>query len=238
MSDAWEAARKMAAKHSNQGGTFVRLANDGDKVVGAFCGEPFPREVHWAGDKYEDCAGPGCAHCEGGKKPGFRAMLNFFVPAESAMKVFEGSSAWYENVVRVRAKYGLDKWLFEIERHGGAGDPKTTYSVLPETRIDDAMAAKIAAAELHDLAALAGGGGGANGASSPAPTGRLIDPRAAGELVARLKALPRSQVDAFLSQFGVQRVRDIKASDQAAAEAFLARLEEPPSEPGEVDPFQ
>jgi hypothetical protein len=45
MSDAWERARKLADKHANQGSIFVRLANDGDKVVGAFRGEPHAREV-------------------------------------------------------------------------------------------------------------------------------------------------------------------------------------------------
>ncbi|MFB3852576.1 MAG: hypothetical protein ACE148_01995 [Vicinamibacterales bacterium] len=56
-------------------------------------------------------------------------MLNFYVPAENAMKVIEGGTVWFKDVLKIRDKYGLDKWLFEIERHGEAGSPKTTYSL-------------------------------------------------------------------------------------------------------------
>ena len=49
--------------------------------------------------------------------------------------------------------------------------------------------------------------------------------RVASELVGRLKALPRSDVEAFLAELGVKRVRDLKASDVAAAKKALDRLE-------------
>lgn len=129
---------------------FIRLAANGDKVVGAFVGEPFAREVVWTGERYETF--DPAVHTD--KRPSLRVMLNFFVPAESDMKVIEGSTVWFKDVLKVRGKYGLDKWLFEIERHGDAGDPKTTYSIMPEEKIDDAMRARIRDAEAHDLAAL------------------------------------------------------------------------------------
>ena len=48
MSNSWEHAEGMADKHSGSGsGLFVRLANHGDSVTGAFVGEPYAREVHW-----------------------------------------------------------------------------------------------------------------------------------------------------------------------------------------------
>ncbi len=37
------------------GGVYLRLANDGDKAVVAFCGEPHPREEHWTGKEYAPC---------------------------------------------------------------------------------------------------------------------------------------------------------------------------------------
>ena len=40
---------------------------------------------------------------------------------------------FFKDLVRVREKYGLEKWAFEIQRHGAAKDPKTTYSILPST---------------------------------------------------------------------------------------------------------
>jgi hypothetical protein len=245
MNNAWDRARSLAEQHANQGGIFVRLTNNGDKIVGAFCEEPFAREVVWTGERYETY--DPAVHTD--KRPSLRVMLNFFVPDEDAMKVIEGGTVWFKDVLKVRDKYGLDKWLFEIERHGESGDPKTTYSILPEEKIDDGMRARIAAAEPHDLAAIGNGESDAGDAKAKAPGGSQastarrtpngpIDPRAAGELVALLKALPRSDVDAFLAEFGIQRVRDLPASQEAAARAYIAkRTADQAPAATEIDPF-
>ena len=55
--------------------------------------------------------------------------------------------------------------------------------------------------------------------------------------MAKLKALTRSDVDAFLAEFGVQRVRDLEAKHEAAARAFIDQLLEKQAQPAEVDPF-
>lgn len=234
MSNAWEKAQSLADQHANSGGIFIRLTGNGDKVVGCFCGEPHAREVHWTGEKYEECTGDGCSHCAGSKRPSLRVMLNFYVPAESEMKIIEGGTTWFKDVIKVRDKYGLEKWLFEIERHGDSGDPKTTYSILPEEKIDDELRAKLAAAEPHDLANI---GNGESTEKAPAKSsGGHIDPRVAGELVAQLKTLQRSDVDAFLAEFKVQRVRDLRAGDEAKAKAYIAKLAAPAQE-AEIDPF-
>jgi hypothetical protein len=73
MASAWDRAKEMADRHAGTGGIFVRLANDGDKVVGVFCGEPDAREVHWTGERYEECAGEACAHCKAGTKVTLRS---------------------------------------------------------------------------------------------------------------------------------------------------------------------
>ena len=228
--NAWDRAAGMADQHANSGGIFIRLANNGDKVVGAFRGEPFPREVVWNGERYE--AFDPDLHT--GKRPSLRVMLNFFVPAEGEMKVIEGGTVWFKDVLKVRDKYGLDKWLFEIERHGESGDPKTTYSILPEEKIDAEMRARIDAAEPHELESI---GSGDEGDDDPP-----IDAETTAELVARLKALPRSDVNTFLEQFKVQRVRDLRTSDVEAARQLLgglevrARKQAAPAQ-AEVDPF-
>jgi hypothetical protein len=243
MTTAWEMATTMADKHANSGGIFVRLANNGDKIVGAFCGEPYAREVIWTGERYEQFDENNTAHQ--GKRPSLRVMLNFYVPAEGAMKVIEGGTVWFKDVLKVRDKYGLDKWLFEIKRHGEAGDPKTTYSILPEEKLDDDLRGQIAGAERYDLAALSSGDanadkGGDKGGDRPS-SGGPIDPRDASQLVGRLKQLPRSDVDAFLAEFGVKRVRDLKASDVAKARQALDRLEAAmraaDDEDDSIDPF-
>ena len=239
--NAWDAASRLADKHANQGGIFVRLTSNGDKIVGSFCGEPFAREVVWTGERYETY--DPSVHTD--KRPSLRVMLNFFVPAEGDMKVIEGGTNWFKDVLKVRDKYGLDKWLFEIERHGEAGDPKTTYSILPEEKLDDELRAGIAGADPHDLAALSSGDAtvsdksGDKAASKPS-AGGPIDPRDASQLVGRLKQLPRSDVDAFLAEFGVKRVRDLKASDVAKAKQTLDRREaamRADDEDDSIDPF-
>lgn len=240
MTTAWDLATTMADKHANSGGIFVRLAANGDKIIGAFCGEPYAREVIWTGERYEQFDDNNSAHQ--GKRPSLRVMLNFYVPAEGVMKVIEGGTVWFKDVLKVRDKYGLDKWLFEIERHGDAGDPKTTYSILPEEKLDDEMRARIAAAEPHDLKSI-GTGNDDDGAKASTTTKKSsnaagpIDPRVAGDLVAKLKALPRSDVDAFLAEFGVQRVRDLEAKHETAARAFIDQRLAKQSQPEEVDPF-
>ena len=237
--NAWDTASRLADKHANQGGIFVRLTSNGDKIVGAFCGEPFAREVVWTGERYETY--DPSVHTD--KRPSLRVMLNFFVPAEGDMKVIEGGTVWFKDVLKVRDKYGLDKWLFEIERHGDAGDPKTTYSILPEEKLDDEMRARIAAAEAHDLKSIGAGndedasGKGSTATKKSSNAAGPIDPRVAGDLVAKLKALPRSDVDAFLAEFGVQRVRDLEAKHETAARAFIDQLLTKQSQPEEVDPF-
>jgi len=239
--NAWDTASRLADKHANQGGIFVRLTSNGDKIVGAFGGEPFAREVVWTGERYETY--DPSVHTD--KRPSLRVMLNSFVPAEGDMKVIEGGTVWFKDVLKVRDKYGLDKWLFEIERHGEAGDPKTTYSILPEEKLDDDLRGQIAGADVHDLAALSSGDanadkGGDKPASKPS-SGGPIDPRDASQLVGRLKQLPRSDVDVFLAEFGVKRVRDLKASDVAKAKQALDRLEAAmraaDDEDDSIDPF-
>jgi len=223
----------MADKHASSGGIFIRLTGDGDKVIGAFCGEPFPREVVWTGDRYETFDPD--VHTD--KRPSLRVMINFYVPAEQDMKVIEGGTVWFKDVLKVRDKYGLDKWLFEVERHGEAGDPKTTYTILPEEKLDDAHKGEIAGAGVHDLGALVSGDGGGGGGEDPP-----IDAETAAGLVTRLKALPRSEVNTFLEQFKVQRVRDLQQSEVEAAGQLLGGLEarargQAAPAQTEVDPF-
>jgi hypothetical protein len=245
MSNGWDQAKGLADKHSGSGsGLFVRLANDRDKVVGVFVGDPYARETHWTGERYEVCTGEGCSICAEGKRPNLRVSMNFYVPAERDLKIIEGGVTWFKDLLKARDKYGLDKWLFEIERHGAAGDPKTSYTILPEEKLTPEQTKEIDALRLHDLPKVVSGGsdnfdsydkGGSGG-------GETIDARLASQLVGRLKALPRDAVDTFLAKFGVQRVRDLKASDEKAATAFIASLEGKYAEPRgggaeEVDPF-
>jgi hypothetical protein len=242
MNGAWDTAKKLAEKHASQGGMFVRLQNDGDKVVGVFCGEPYAREVFWDGQKYLDNAPEGTP-----AKANLRVSLNFYVPSEGAMKVIEGGTAWFKDVMTVRDKYGLDKYSFEVKRSGKPKDPKTKYSILPETPVDPALRAKIAAIGLHDLATLggdgeseAGGGAAAGPAPAAAPPPKVVDLEMAKALAERIRALPKPVGEAFLVEFRIGRIRELHASDVPAAQAYLTQQEQAAQagRGAEVDPFE
>lgn len=246
--NAWDHATSLVEKHMGQGGLFVRLSNNNDKIVGAFCGEPYSREVVWTGERYETYD----ASIHRDKKPSLRVMMSFYVPAEDDMKVIEGGTAWFRDLVKVREKYGLERWLFEVERHGEARDPKTKYTILPEEKIDASMQARIEEAGLHDLAALVGDEEESQArAMDPAAVEALIsrspqaraseaiEPQAAVDLVSRLKQLSRPDIEHFLTDLGVRRVRDLRADDLPRALARLDELEQPemPSYSDDFDPF-
>jgi hypothetical protein len=242
MSNAWDIAKQMAERHTS--GTYLRLANDGDKVVGVFVGEPLSREVVWTGEKYLDVRNPEAEkYLKKGRSSSLRVAMNIYVLAERAVKIYEMGAVVFKDVFKLREKYGLDTWAFEIERHGGKGDNKTSYTILPEQRLDDAMRREIAQLELHDLEKVLNSTDGgdddeARGFDSyedkQEPT---IDEEVKVKLLPRLKKLPRDGIDQFLRRFNVVRLREIKASDEAAAFEFLSELEGRMQPAREIDPF-
>jgi hypothetical protein len=250
MSNAWDIAKQMAERHTSS--IFVRLANDGDKVVGVFVGDPYPREVVWTGEKYLDVKNPEAEkYLKKGRSSSLRVATNLYIPAENVVKVYEMGAVVFKDVFKLRDKYGLDTWAFEIERHGGKGDNKTSYTILPEQRLDDAMRRKIAQLELHDLEkVLSNTDDGDDGDEErgfdsyedkqDAPKDkrdRPIDSAILEQVMPRLKVLPRERLDEFLKQFKVQRVKDLRAGDQTAVLEFLSRIEAAMQPPREIDPF-
>jgi hypothetical protein len=250
MSNAWDIAKQMAERHTS--GTYLRLANDGDKVVGVFVGEPLSREVVWTGEKYLDVRNPEAEkYLKKGRSSSLRVAMNIYVLAERAVKIYEMGAVVFKDVFKLREKYGLDTWAFEIERHGGKGDNKTSYTILPEQRLDDAMRREIAQLELHDLEkVLNNTDNGDDGDEEPrfesyegkqdAPKDkrdRPIDNAILEQVMPRLKVLPRERLDEFLKQFKVQRVKDLRAGDHTAVLEFLSRIEAAMQPPQEIDPF-
>lgn len=227
MVHGWDNTAALSNKILEASGIYVRLVNDGDKVVGVFCGQPFGRTVHWAGTSYEECAGNDCAHCAAGTRATLRVACNFYVLADRAMKIIEGGARWFDDVLNVRKKYGVADWAFEIARRGAANSPKTTYAILPDVRLDSAQRAQIAAVKLHDLAADAASAAreafGTGESSTPAASnevdGTIVAANVARELHESLKALPRVDVAAFFTKFGIDRVSQLKAADIEQARA-------------------
>lgn len=263
--DAWDHVKQLADRPTNQGGLFLRLASDGDRAVGVFCGAPLAREVVWTGERYETFDPNNPAHRGEGKRTTTRVAVNFFLLSEGSMKVLEGSLAWFKDVLLVKNKYGLDRWSFEVQRLGAAGDPKTRFTVLPESQLDDALRSRIAQTPLHDLDAVTRSRSTPTAVSStpsrtapsaalptqgspPPPAARSspasvtvegkVDIATATQIAERLRALPRSAVDGFLAEMSIRRVRELNAADVPKAIAALERFEERSDEAhSEVDPF-
>jgi hypothetical protein len=234
----WEQTEELAKKHDADSSTWLKLANDEDKAVVVFLGEPYPREVSFIDGKYVPVDD---AVRAAGNKVSLRIAYNVALPETGELKVLEQGVVFFKDLVRVREKYGLDKWAFEVQRHGAAKDPKTTYSILPERQLTGEERKSLLAVELLDLPKLyAGETEKEPGAADIEPSGP-IDAKLATAIVTQLKAMPRQAVDRFLEQFELKRIKDLPAAQWEAAKAFVEKLvaefDAPATTGVEVDPF-
>ena len=216
----WQDAQKKAEERASGDSIFVRLSEDGDRIVGVFLGEPCAREIVWTGTEYQNY--DPAKHP--GERPQLKIALNFFIPADGSLKIIEGGPVWFKDVLKVRDKYGLDKWTFEVQRHGAAKDPKTTYSILPEENVTPEMREQIASLKLHDIDAVTMG---------KSDTEEKPVDKSSGEkdaLIEELRKLPGELIPKFLDIMGVKKVKDI--TDIAKAKRVLSGLQQT-----EVDPF-
>ena len=243
--NVWDQLKERADELSDS--MFLKL-EQGEKLITVFLGDPVPREVVWTGETYLDAASEdGQALLKRGKRATFRAAVNVCVLPEYALKVFEMAGSTFKDLYKLREKYGLDAWCFEIERQ-----TKNKYQMLPERQLTDEETQQIGGLALIDLAGFGGTGeqafdtydratAGADStgssaepsqaASNPAVREASVDDIAS--LTTRLRNLPKAAVQRFLDHFGVQRVRDLPTDARGKATALLDQLERT-----EIDPFE
>lgn len=239
MSSMWDQTEELVKRQDQANGIWLKLANDDDKAVVVFLGEPHPREVCFLDGKYVPFDDAARAR---GAKASLRVAINVALYPSREMKVIEQGAVFFKDLVRLRAKYGLDKWAFEVQRHGAAKDPKTTYSLLPEHKLSDEEQRAFAALPLHDLekvyaAEEQGEPGEQIGSYDSRAADPPIDAATAQSLVDALRAMPRAAVDKFLQHFGVQRIKDLPTSAAKKAAAFVEQLQRELTPPQDVDPF-
>jgi hypothetical protein len=262
MANSGALVKRLVEKHVNTSGVFVRLVNDGDSVVGVFCGDPYLREVVWNNGRYEDYEPDNSVHNGPSIHRAFRALMNIFVLPDERMLVMEGSRRWFRELLRVREEYDLQGWAFEVTRHGEPGDKKTKYSVVVNRPIDAQLRCRVAKAQLHDLGSASCSDGETKAArallhqrssevaKTVAGRGRgslerefsgvgrstyaFIDPATAANVIGRLSKLPVEDVKSILGEFGAERVRELKASD---VERVQSRITEYATGIGIVNPF-
>lgn len=236
----WQQTEEMAKKHDQGSSTWLKLAGDGDKAVVVFLGEPFPREVCFVDGKYMPFDDKLKAQ---GLKPSLRVALNVALYDTKEVKVLEQGVTFFKDLVRVREKYGIERWAFEIQRHGAAKDPKTTYSILPEHQLTPEQQKEFQGLKLNDLEKLYGD---AEDSSSLGSYDRkddgVIDAGTAQAIAAQLKTMPREAADRFCKKFGVTRIKDLPAAQVEKARAFVEVLASEFAAPAaadshETDPF-
>ena len=224
----WDRAEQFSqrAESSSQ---WLKFAGDGDRAVVVFLGEPHPREVVFDEGGYQPFSKE---HEAKGLKPTFRFPINVAVLPDFEVKVLEVGVGLFRDVLKVKKKYSLEGWAYEVTRRGAAKDPKTTYDLLPERQLTGDEQRRCASLKLHDLVALYDGRGGAAGNNAePAP----IDDATARDLVERLRTLPRPAVDEWLHEMKIGRVRELTTDKLVEARDLLRQLADhakaPPADP-------
>jgi hypothetical protein len=149
--DPWKRAEQMARRHDQTTSMWLKLANDGDTAVVVFLGDPHTREAVFLNNKYTAFQE---GHRAQGLKPTLRVAFNVALYDSREVKVLEQGVTFLKDLLRIREKYGLGGRAFEVQRHGAAKDPKTTYSILPEHQLTAEQQMAFQALEFHDLAAL------------------------------------------------------------------------------------
>lgn len=240
--DTWKQSEEIFKKHERAGGggLFLKLANDGDKQCVVFQGDPHARSVIFMAGRYVNATEKLIAE---GHRCTARFAINVVLCDTRQVKVLEQGAAVYADLSRLREKYGLERWAFEIQRHGGPKDPKTTYTILPERELSPEELSAFAKLKLHDLPRLYAGGSGGNEQldSFDQQLASLVEPQVAQAMAGELKAMPREMVDQFLTKFGIARVRDLPAGEVRAARAFIQQLQTDlaalQQSDAEIDPF-
>ena len=132
---SWTATQE-AMEHQG-GGIFLKLENDGDTAVLAFCGAPLPR--HTAYDEKSNTSEPFDPAKHDVKQKRTKYLINAYVfsfngSVVDEMKIVDMSFKTLTTVIALKDKYGFGKCPFEIARAGAARDKKTVYHILPENR--------------------------------------------------------------------------------------------------------
>lgn len=144
---AWDSVAKKVEEKDAANSVWIKLPKSGDRCVAVFRGEPFLRESCF--DDKEKKPVPLAEARLRKLKIRTTVAFNVVLWPSKEVKVLEKGTGFFKDVAIIRNKYGLDKWAFEITRHGDG--LKTEYKILPEVQLRPEDLEEINKLQLHDL---------------------------------------------------------------------------------------
>ena len=234
---------------------FLRFEEDRDKALVFFAGTAYSRYVYWDGQQTrewtEDCK----------QKPQLRVAQNVIIcrikddkPEILGVKVLEQGRRFYQNVRKRDRKYGIQNWLFEIERFGKKGDKGTTYDLQAEYELSDKEREKLMAVKRFNLAEFYAELGGDDGDNKTRPrpekneesenddddADTIITDEQSKELIRLLKTFdnPEATGRKVVKEFGIKKVKELRKAQFNKALKYMDKLtaDEHP-ESGDDSPF-
>jgi len=107
---------------------------EGDKVVVVFLGEPWAYEAAWHDERKQWVP---IHRSPAPVDPALRIRINVYIPAMGKLKWWEMDTDTFGRLFDIRERYGIDKWMFEIEAVDVSPDGASgVYSILPEAKLD------------------------------------------------------------------------------------------------------
>ena len=210
---------------------FVRLEDDGDSIMGFFAGSPHSRYVYWNGTQYQEWK-EGC-----GEKQNLRVSQNFIVCSVEddeleivGVKVLEQGKRFFKTVMKRDAKYGIQNYIFEIQREGSKGDSDTTYSIDSEFKLTEKQKKQLAKVKLLNLEAFYSGDktGSDNtvDAADDEDDDKPISGKQKKDLVALFKTMddPEAEGKKFCKRFGIDKVAELPKSQLSKAIKYMEKL--------------
>ena len=133
----WETVEKLIEEKYNEGGKLIIPPYFSSFVV--FRGEPYAYEAVWEDPKWVPFNNEYALHKD--IKPALRVLINVAVVSDSVIptligyKFFEMDVSTFRDLSRLRDKYGLDKWIFQI-RSLDEDIASPCYEILPNNKLE------------------------------------------------------------------------------------------------------
>jgi hypothetical protein len=147
-SQTWETIAKQIEQRHEPSSDVLVLKKQGDGVTVAFVDEPFAFEAVWEeSNGWVPFNEPYVLHQN--SQPALRILINVAVISKPNRKTKPTPMYWemgtdtFKKLVRLREKYGLDDWLYSIERLDD-DDAEPGYEILPDGKMDSEMKNHIA----------------------------------------------------------------------------------------------